>query len=94
MGLRQEDTSSCLSSQNTINILNAELNTICHLLALLGAHPILHVSRIRVKEVNQRFRDCNVTEHTENQICVSNKREQHKIISSELSRISRAIYPY
>jgi len=29
--------------------LNAELNTICHLLALLGAHHILHVSRIRVK---------------------------------------------
>ena len=30
--------------------LNAELNPICHLLALLGTHPILHVSRIRVKE--------------------------------------------
>jgi len=29
--------------------LNAELNPICHLLALLGAHHILHVSRIRVK---------------------------------------------
>jgi hypothetical protein len=29
--------------------LNVELNPICHLLALLGAHPILHVSRIRVK---------------------------------------------
>jgi hypothetical protein len=28
--------------------LNAELNPICHLLALLGAHHILHVSRIRV----------------------------------------------
>jgi uncharacterized membrane protein len=34
----------------TINLLNAELNLICHLLALLGAHRILHVSRIRVKE--------------------------------------------
>ena len=32
-----------------INPLNAELNPICHLLALLGAHPILHVSRVRVK---------------------------------------------
>jgi len=29
--------------------LNAELNPICHLLALLRAHHILHVSRIRVK---------------------------------------------
>jgi len=29
--------------------LDAELNTICHLLALLGAHHILHFSMIRVK---------------------------------------------
>jgi len=34
-----------------INPLNAELNPICHLLALLGAHPILHVSRLKVKEL-------------------------------------------
>jgi len=32
-----------------INPLNAELNPICHLLALLGGHLIFHVSRIRVK---------------------------------------------
>jgi hypothetical protein len=31
------------------NPLNAELNPIRHFLALLGAHHILHVSRIRVK---------------------------------------------
>ena len=31
-----------------INPLKAGLNPICHLLALLGTHPILHVSRIRV----------------------------------------------
>jgi len=30
------------------NRLNANLNPICHLLALLGAHHILHVSRVRV----------------------------------------------
>jgi transposase len=29
--------------------LNSELNPICHLLALVGTHPIFHVSRIRVK---------------------------------------------
>jgi hypothetical protein len=34
---------------SSLNPLNAELNPICHLLALLGAHRILHVSRIRVK---------------------------------------------
>jgi hypothetical protein len=32
-----------------INGINAELNPIFHLLALLGAHRIFHVSRIRVK---------------------------------------------
>jgi len=32
------------------NPLNAELNPICHLLALLGVH-FLHVSRIRVKSL-------------------------------------------
>ena len=33
----------------SFNLLNAELNSICHLHVLLGAHHILHVSRIRVK---------------------------------------------
>ena len=33
----------------SINPLNAELNPICHLLALLGAHHIFHVSGLRVK---------------------------------------------
>ena len=32
-----------------LNPLNPELNPICYLLALLGAHHFLHVSRIRVK---------------------------------------------
>jgi len=32
----------------TFKPLNAELNPICHMLALLGAHHILHVSRVRV----------------------------------------------
>ena len=33
------------------NPLNAELNPICHFLALLGVHHFLHVSRIRVKSL-------------------------------------------
>jgi hypothetical protein len=32
-----------------VNPLNAELNPIYHLLALLGAHPVLHISGVRVK---------------------------------------------
>jgi len=35
--------------RTVLNPLNAELNPICHLLAFLGAHNFLHVSRIRVK---------------------------------------------
>ena len=33
---------------DTVNPLNAELNPVCHLLALLGAHNIFHVSGLRV----------------------------------------------
>jgi hypothetical protein len=35
--------------RTVLNPLNAKLNSFCHLLALLGARHILHVSRIRVK---------------------------------------------
>jgi hypothetical protein len=44
--------SQCLQrniSHSHLNPLNPELNPICHLLALLGAHNILHVSSIGVK---------------------------------------------
>ena len=37
-----------------INPLNPELNPVCYLLALLGAHHFLHVSRIRVKSLTLR----------------------------------------
>ena len=39
----------------TVNPLNAELNPICYLLALLGAHNFLHVSRIRDKPLTLRL---------------------------------------
>ena len=38
-----------------ISPLNAELNSICYLLALLGAHHFLHLSRIRVKSLILRL---------------------------------------
>jgi len=51
-GRKKEGSSSSQTVNNlqrrVLNSLNAELNPICHLLALLGAHHILHVSRIRV----------------------------------------------
>jgi hypothetical protein len=40
-----------------INLSNAKLNPICHLLTLLGIHPIFHVSRIRVNVLFQT--SCN-----------------------------------
>ena len=39
----------------TFNPLNPELNPICYLLALLGAHHFIHVSRIRVKLLTFRL---------------------------------------
>ena len=39
---------------NEFNPLNPELNPICYLLALLGAHNFLHVSRIRVELLTLR----------------------------------------
>jgi len=41
--------------QAYINPLNPELNPICYLLALIGAHHFLHVSRIRVKVLTFRL---------------------------------------
>ena len=40
-----------MMNHHSINPLNRELNPICYLLTLLGAHHILHVSRIRVNIV-------------------------------------------
>ena len=51
----------CISLNNIwcgsqlINPLNPKLNPICYLLALLGAHYFLHVSRIRVKSLTFRL---------------------------------------
>jgi hypothetical protein len=44
--------SSCFKEVTLLNTLNAKLNPICHFLALLGAHHILHISRIRVNKVH------------------------------------------
>jgi uncharacterized ubiquitin-like protein YukD len=45
------DAQPSTSCRSLSNPLKAELNPICHLLALLGAHHILHVSRISVKQL-------------------------------------------
>ena len=43
-----------LITRLVFNPLKPELNPICYLLALLGAHHFLHVSRIRVKLLTLR----------------------------------------
>jgi hypothetical protein len=50
--LEGSDTPVLYIGRMVLNLLNAELNPMCHLLALLGAHPMHHVSRIRVKGQN------------------------------------------
>jgi len=40
-----------------IKPLNVELNPICHLLALLESHDMLHVSKIRVKVTKEKGRN-------------------------------------
>jgi len=45
---------------HNINSLKTQLNPILHLLALLGAHHILHVSRIRV---NSKYHDLYTQVH-------------------------------
>jgi len=40
-----------------VNPVKAELNPICHLLASLGAHHILHVSGVRVIYINRAISD-------------------------------------
>jgi len=42
-------------SSTEVNPLNDELNPICYLLALLGAHHFLLVSRVRVKSLTLRL---------------------------------------
>jgi len=46
---------SLLDTFQKINTSNAKLNTIRHFLALFGAHHILHISRIRVKEISAQY---------------------------------------
>ena len=47
-----------MAFHSAFNPLNAELNPICHLLALLGAHYIFHVSGLRVKGLS----DCIINQ--------------------------------
>jgi hypothetical protein len=49
------------NGHGSLNPLNTELNPICHLKALFGAHHILHVSRIRVKDYLLEYKETEKT---------------------------------
>jgi hypothetical protein len=49
--LKSRQYNSYSIQQENINPLNAKLNPICHLLALLGTPHIFHVSGLRIKHV-------------------------------------------
>ena len=55
VGERQFTQQYAVTVMTAFNPLNPELNPICYLLALLGAHHFLHVSRIRVKSLTFRL---------------------------------------
>jgi hypothetical protein len=46
--LKETAMTEQIVSRLTLNPLNTELNPICHLLTLLGAHHIFHISGLRV----------------------------------------------
>jgi hypothetical protein len=49
------ETENTSGNHKRFNPLNTKLNPICHLLALLEAHHILHISRVRVKRIFKQF---------------------------------------
>jgi len=52
--LWDETFTDVIQLKSLLNPLKPELNPICYLLALLGAHHFLHVSRIRVRLLTLR----------------------------------------
>jgi hypothetical protein len=52
--------------------LNAQLNPILHLLALLGAHPILHVSWVRVNIPKSVHRNIFLQYNQQDELVISN----------------------
>jgi hypothetical protein len=50
---------AAVSTVLLINPLNTKLNPFYHLLALLGAHHILHISRVRVNASKAKYMNMN-----------------------------------
>jgi hypothetical protein len=65
---------------HNINPLKTQLNPICHLLALLWAHHILHVSRIRVNLPNTRSHKLHLL-HSQIDCCLISKTNNLKYLT-------------
>jgi hypothetical protein len=58
----QTDRWGQMPEYTALNSLKAELNPICHLIALLGGATIVVVSRLRVKQHDEEY-DVSLTVH-------------------------------
>ena len=70
----QPQCHNCAQLSTIFNPLNPELNPICYLLALLGAHHFLHVSRIRVNIIvnmilHQRWKQMTIARWQIRAVC-------------------------
>ena len=82
--------------------LNAELNPICHLLVLLGAHHILHFSRIRVKYASDSIRPLTTStriglfthSRSETVISISSSNETNSLSLCGLLLRVRTVYSF
>jgi len=73
----------------SINPLNAELNPICHFLALLGAHHILHASRIRVSNTRAPFSGLKTARWSTYPVTISTRMYQQRQLHRENIRVTQ-----
>ena len=65
------------------NPLNAQLNPICHLLALLGAHHIFHVSRLRVNSTAASIEKAKISKRQNSRTLHTFIKKIHYLIFSQ-----------
>jgi len=85
-----------LSHSRFVSPLHYKLNPICHLLVLLGAHHILHVSRVRVDRLcahNTRFLQATLTLPFLTRVTPKYRRLSHSVPSTEMWKNHHIRFP-